>query len=64
MATVSGEEIMEIFNIQPGRVIGIIKEKIKEAILDGEIPNEKEAARKLMIQLGKEEGLVVKDDNI
>lgn len=61
---VSGEEIMETFNIQPSRIIGIIKEKIKEAILDGEISNEKAAARKLMLKIGKAEGLVVKDDNI
>ncbi|MEL6559715.1 MAG: HD domain-containing protein [Bacteroidota bacterium] len=61
---VSGEEIMSTFDIQPGRVIGIIKERIKEAILEGEIPNEKEAARKLMLVLGKQEGLVVKEENI
>lgn len=60
---VSGELIMETFDIQPGRVIGIIKDKIKEAILDGKIPNEKEAATELMIKLGEAEGLVVKSDN-
>lgn len=45
---VTGEEIMEMFNLQPGREIGILKEKVKEAILEGTIPNEKEAAREFV----------------
>ena len=54
---VSGEEIMTFFNIKPSKEIGIIKDKIKEAILDGIIPNEHNEAYKLMINLGEKLGL-------
>ena len=54
---ISGEEIMELFNLKPGREIGILKEKVKEAILEGEIPNEKDAARNFVIKEGEKLGL-------
>lgn len=54
---VSGEEIMKTFDIKPSKEIGIIKEAIKEAILEGDIPNEHEAAFQFMIKKGEELGL-------
>ncbi|QXP67311.1 CCA tRNA nucleotidyltransferase [Polaribacter sp. AHE13PA] len=56
---VTGEEIMEAFNLRPCREIGQIKEAIKEAILEGEIPNEKQASYDFMIEKGKELGLKI-----
>jgi putative nucleotidyltransferase with HDIG domain len=55
---VTGDEIMQIFNIPPGRVIGEIKEQIKEAILEGEIKNDREEAMALLMKIAREKGLV------
>ena len=54
---VSGEEIMKAFNLKPCREIGQIKEAIKEAILDGDIPNNHEASFNFMIEKGLSLGL-------
>ena len=54
---ISGEEIMEMFNLKPGREIGILKEKVKEAILEGEIKNDKTEARDFVIAEAKNLGL-------
>ncbi|SMC49938.1 HDIG domain-containing protein [Moheibacter sediminis] len=50
---VSGEEIMEVFGLEPCKEIGIIKNGIKEAILEGEVENNHESASKYMLELGK-----------
>jgi putative nucleotidyltransferase with HDIG domain len=54
---VSGELIMETFNIKPSKEVGVIKNNIKEAILDGEIKNDFDEAFQFMIKKGKELGL-------
>lgn len=54
---ISGEEIMAIFNLQPSREIGILKEAVKEAILEGEIPNEYQAAFDFVLKRGAKLGL-------
>ncbi len=54
---ISGEEIMAIFDLQPSREIGILKEAVKEAILEGEIPNEYQAAYDFVLKRGVELGL-------
>jgi tRNA nucleotidyltransferase (CCA-adding enzyme) len=59
---VSGQEIMNTFGIGPSREIGIIKEAIKEAILDGQIPNEYEAARDYMLKKAMALGLKSVDE--
>ncbi len=56
---VSGEEIMATFNLRPSKEVGMIKESIKNAILDGDIPNEREAALSLMYKTAASLGLQV-----
>lgn len=56
---ISGEEIMKAFNLKPSKEIGMIKETIKEAILEGIIPNEFDAAHRLMLKEGQRLGLTV-----
>jgi poly(A) polymerase len=54
---VDGNEIMEVFGLPQGREIGLLKAAIKEAILDGVIPNEHDAAFAYMVEKARELGL-------
>jgi tRNA nucleotidyltransferase (CCA-adding enzyme) len=55
---ITGEEIMTHFNLQPGKEIGVLKEAIKEAILEGEIANEYQSAYDFMIKRAAKLGLI------
>lgn len=57
---ISGEDIMQAFELSPGREIGVIKNEIKEAILDGKIKNNKEEAHQFMLTIGKKLDLSLK----
>ena len=56
---ISGEEIMKIFDLKPSKEIGMLKEAIKEAILEGEIPNEYQAAYDFMLKRATKIGLKI-----
>ncbi len=56
---VDGMEIMELFHLEPCSLVGELKSAIKDAILDGVIPNDHEAARAFLMQLAREKGLEV-----
>jgi len=55
---ITGDDIMNYFGIRASREVGIIKTTIRNAILDGEIENDKTQALELMIKKGKELGLI------
>jgi putative nucleotidyltransferase with HDIG domain len=59
---VSGELIMQVYDIAPCAEVGILKSRIKEAILEGEIPNESAAAIEYMLRIGGELGLTLAND--
>ena len=61
---VSGEEIMRILALPPSKMVGIIKDRIKDAILDGEIENNREQAWELMLKIAREKGIEIVEPKI
>lgn len=60
---ITGDEIIKLLNVTPGRIIGEIKEEIKEAILDGIIKNNRQEAYELLMSIAKRKGLVMQEIN-
>ena len=58
---ITGEMVMQAFDIPPSKTVGIIKDAIKDAILDGEIQNSLDEAKAYMIELGAKHGLTPKN---
>jgi len=54
---VTGEDIMSVFGLEPSRIVGEIKNEIREAILEGDIPNEREPAVALMMKIAAQKGI-------
>ena len=54
---IDGTEIMEMFGLKPSREVGVLKQTLKEAVLDNRVPNEREPLMALLMQKAKEMGL-------
>ena len=54
------EEIINTFAVNPSKIVGEIKEEIKESILEGKIKNTRKEAYSLMLKIGKKKGLIAK----
>ena len=55
---VDGNEIMEMFNLKPSREVGVLKQTLKDAVLDNRVPNEREPLLALLREKAKELGLI------
>lgn len=54
---IDGTEIMEMFNLRPSREVGLLKQALKDAVLDNRVPNEREPLMKLLMEKAREMGL-------
>lgn len=54
---INGDEIMQMFNLQPSAIVGELKKVLKDAVLDGEVANEREPLMELLLRVAKEKGL-------
>ena len=61
---ITGEVVMKSFNIPPSKTVGIIKDAVREAILDGIIPNDYDKAFEFMIETGKKMGFTTKNKQV
>ncbi|MDE5551036.1 MAG: HD domain-containing protein, partial [Bacteroidaceae bacterium] len=59
---ISGEEIMQLFQLRPSREVGVLKNLIKDAILDGKIPNDYASAKQLLIEEAQKLGLTTQEN--
>lgn len=55
---IDGNEIMEMFHLQPSREVGVLKQTLKDAVLDNEVPNEREALLQLLTEKARSMGLI------
>lgn len=55
---IDGNEIMEMFHLQPCREVGVLKQTLKDAVLDMKVPNEREPLMQLLMEKAKQMGLV------
>ena len=56
---IDGNEIMQMFNMQPCREVGLLKQYLKDAVLDNRVPNEREPLMELLVEKAKEMGLSI-----
>jgi hypothetical protein len=54
---IDGNEIMELFQLKPSREVGILKQTLKDAVLDNQVPNEREPLMELLMQKARKMGL-------
>ena len=57
---IDGNEIMELFHLQPSREVGVLKQTLKDAVLDNRVPNEREPLMQLLMEKAKQMGLGVR----